>query len=183
MPTLRPPPAPHASADIELDDAAIIAGNNLLRRSQLKITYYLLFVAAVFLGPSLLLWGLGSPAASKSLTMWPLQAILVVLYPFLVKWAATRRALQYFKSWPAAQRYHNVSWTEEGIHVSTPDSQALYRWESLKAWAEDATVFAFILPAPLYVAIPKNCLSDEQIISLRNCVETSSLKKAVLFPI
>lgn len=183
MTTLRSPTASPASADIELDDAAITAGNNLLRRSQLKITYYLLFVVAVFLGPFLLLWGLGSPAASKSLTMWPLQAILVVLYPFLVKWAATRRALQYFKSWPAAQRHHNVNWTEEGIHVSTPDSQALYRWEILKAWAEDATVFAFILPAPLFIAVPKHCLSDDQIVSLRNCVETSSLKKAVLCPV
>jgi len=92
--------------------------------------------------------------------------ILTIANYFLLVPIATRRT---YRNHKALHRPHTFSWSETGLTVTSSSGESQLAWGDYLKWAENAQVFILYQAPRLLNILPKQALTPEQIVDLRQC--------------
>lgn len=67
----------------------------------------------------------------------------------------------------------DISWSQDGLEVSTPIGRNHYAWDVILSWVENATFIGFFISKDVVCAVPKRAFKDEaQLADLRRLLAT-----------
>lgn len=109
-----------------------------------------------------------SPAPETMLTqlVLPLVPYALILGCILIFfWKVQTQHAAVWRSNPELHQPHVVEMTEEGIRISNPLMDTLYRWPAFVAWAETPRLFLLLRSNNAKVMIPKRVVASEDELS------------------
>jgi hypothetical protein len=169
----------------QLTEADIVAGNDLWRRAQVRprrlvtvmIVLWLLYTGLAILctdrTPSDIILSMLICGAT-------VLAVFVVVFA-LARWQSPRLSVKYFRASRAAQQETQLSWTDDKVRFEQSDAYQDWPWSDAKQWAENGTVLVLLQTGPIFRALPKRVLSEQQLADIRACLARAGVPRAKLF--
>ncbi len=168
----------------QMTEEDILAGNNLWRRSQLKLLQVVILTALVALAMYLIFVFMLGYAKVGAASAAIISAIAIIAVCILKqKYFSQKRSLQYFRDTPTNRLPLDLQWDEVFLSISHENGFNKYRWKDYKAWTEDETVLVLLHHTPLFTPLPKRLLSEKQQNEINNHIAGAAIPKARLFPL
>ena len=165
------------SATFRIEEQHALAAARLIMKRKLKIpvTPFLILATVVAL-LGLVLGGDGAMGDALPILAW-----LVLTFAFILAvvqfWVLPRQTRRMFQQTSLLRELITFNWDEDGIALEGESAKSRIAWRDLYAWDEEESLIILMQNEMLYNLVPKSALDDRQIGDLRNCLETSGLKR------
>ncbi|HEX8240544.1 MAG TPA: YcxB family protein [Allosphingosinicella sp.] len=100
----------------------------------------------------------------------------LMMYSFLYL-TLPRRAARLFRQQKTFQQCFQYMWSDDGITLRTPSSEARYAWSQIYRWADGRTALLLFFNEQIFYFIPRRVLGPEEWADLKAAVESGGIER------